>query len=71
MYNVRLLDGNSGELLHTINIPSIPRHGENITIESSSIVFRIGFVTYKVDDVHYVHNPDNETFSVVIYVINS
>jgi hypothetical protein len=66
MYKVTLLDGNSGELLHTIHIPSIPRHGENITIESSSI--RIGFVTYKVDDVHYVHNVENETFSVVLHV---
>ena len=66
MYKVNLLDGNGGDLLHTISIPAIPRCGENITIESSSI--RIGFVTYDVDDVHYVHNPDNETFSVVIYV---
>jgi hypothetical protein len=66
MYKVTLLDGNIGELLHTIHIPSIPRHGESITIESSST--RIGFVTYDVDYVHYVHNVDNETFSVILYV---
>jgi hypothetical protein len=69
MYKVSLLDDNDGSLIYTINIPVIPRQGENITIESSSIK-EAGFVTYEVDAVHYVHNPDNKKFSVVIYVKN-
>lgn len=65
MYKVRLLSGD-GALISTIHIPAIPRTGENITIESSSL--KKGFVTYKVDSIHYVHNPDNKKFSVVVYV---
>jgi hypothetical protein len=67
MYKVSLLDGSNGELLYIIHIPVIPRHGENITIESSSIE-RGGFVTYETDSVHYVHNPDNEEFHIVVYI---
>ena len=66
MYKVRLLS-DEGRLIHTIRIPVIPRKEENITIESSSIK-KGGFITYEVDSVHYVHNPGNETFDVVIYV---
>lgn len=66
MYKVSLLNANDGDLILTIDIPVIPRNEENITIESSSL--KKGFVTYKVDSIHYVHNPDNKKFSVVVYV---
>ena len=66
MYKVRLLN-DDGALVYTINIPAIPRSGENITIESSSIK-GAGFITYEVQSIHYVHNPDKKKFNVVISV---
>ena len=68
MYTVILLSAHSGEHIRIIHIPVIPRNKDNITIESSSL--KKGFVTYEVDAVHYVHNPEDEKFNVIIYVKN-